>query len=197
MKFKEILSSIKDLEQIGEGWRGKVYKGYLDGKLLSFKVALSHIHKYPIQKEAHILGIVNKFGIGNQLRFYGEDFISYDFIDGKHLNEVLNDENYWKIIDNLLEQAYVLDTLKIDKGEMHKPYTNVLIDRDLNVYLIDFERAKKSLNPKNVLNLVQFIKRGFPHTEDLIEILKEYKYNQNEENFIKLKDYLFSIFKVS
>ncbi len=196
MRFKDILTSITNLEQIGEGWRGKVYKGYLDGKLLSFKVALSDLHKHPIQKESYILSIVNKFGIGGKLRLSGEDFIAYDFIDGKHLNEVLNDKNYFEIIDKLLQQAYILDTLKIDKGEMHKPYSNVLVDENLNVYLIDFERARKSLNPKNVLNLVQFIKRGYQDSKLFIDILREYKYNQNEENFMKLRNCLFSTFKI-
>ncbi|HEV08807.1 MAG TPA: hypothetical protein ENO34_00205, partial [Sulfurihydrogenibium azorense] len=76
---------------------------------------------------------------------------------------------------------------------MHRPYTNVLVDKDLKLYLIDFERATKSLKPQNVLNVTQFILRGKERTEDLLKLLKEYKLNQSEDNFLRLKDYLMNI----
>jgi Predicted Ser/Thr protein kinase len=105
----------------------------------------------------------------------------------------LNEENFRILISKLLDQAYILDKLKIDKGEMHKPYSNVLVDKNLKVYLIDFERATKSLKPKNVLNLVQFITRGKERNEKLMNILKEYKESQSEENYNKIKSYVLNL----
>ncbi|PMP63834.1 MAG: serine/threonine protein kinase [Sulfurihydrogenibium sp.] len=193
LKFQDIKEKIKNIEKIGEGWRASVYKGIFEDKVLSFKVALSDLHKHPIQKEGIILQQVNKHGIGSPLRFSGEDFIAYDYIDGKPLIEVINQSNYLNLINQLLEQSFILDKLKIDKGEMHRPYTNVLVDKDLKLYLIDFERATKSLKPQNVLNVTQFILRGKERTEDLLKLLKEYKLNQSEDNFLRLKDYLMNI----
>ncbi|WP_299228193.1 serine/threonine protein kinase [Sulfurihydrogenibium sp.] len=191
--FENIRDEIGNLKIIGEGWRAKVYRGKYQDKDLSFKVASQEIHKHPIQKEGQILKIVNQYGIGGKLFLTGEDFVAYEYIEGTHLNKVLNEENFKILISQLLDQAYILDKLKIDKGEMHKPYSNVLVDKNLKVYLIDFERATKSLKPKNVLNLVQFITRGKERNEKLMNILKEYKESQSEENYNKIKSYVLNL----
>ncbi|WP_297887445.1 serine/threonine protein kinase [Sulfurihydrogenibium sp.] len=188
--FKDIKGQIENLQKIGEGWRAVVYRGKFEGKDLSFKVAISDIHKHPIQKEGVILKEINKYSIGGTLRISGEDFIAYDYIEGKPLNEILNPDNYNHLISQLLNQAFLLDKLKIDKGEMHRPYTNVLVDKNLKIHLIDFERAKKTLYPQNILNIVQFITRGQTKTDQLLNLLKDYKKNQTEENFNKIKNYL-------
>ena len=193
IKFENIKDKIKDLKIIGEGWRAKVYRGKYQNKDLSFKVASQEIHKHPIQKEGQILKVVNQYGIGGKLFLTGEDFVAYEYIEGIHLNKVLNEENFKILINQLLDQAYILDKLKIDKGEMHKPYSNVLVDDNLKIYLIDFERAIKSLKPKNVLNLVQFITRGKERNEELMNILREYKENQSEENYNKIKSYVLNL----
>lgn len=159
MKFEEIKHKIQNLEKIGGGWRSVVYRGLYDGKLLSFKVPLEEIHKHPILKEGKILQIVNKEGIGGKLHLIGEDFIAYEYIDGKHLIDVLNEENKHILLPQLIHQAEILDRLKINKEEMHRPYKNVLVDKDLRLYLIDFERAKPTLKPKNKAQVMQFVRR--------------------------------------
>ncbi|MFN3787666.1 serine/threonine protein kinase [Sulfurihydrogenibium azorense] len=193
VKFSDIKPKIENLTKIGEGWRAVVYRGKFEGQDLAFKVASEDIHKHPIQKEGIILQQVNKYCIGPVFKFSGEDFIAYNYIEGKPLNEVLSKNNYQHLITQLLDQSFILDTLKIDKGEMHRPYANVLVDEDLKLYLIDFERATKSLKPKNVLNVIQFISRGLDNKEDLIKLLKIYKFHQSQENFEKLKDYIFTV----
>lgn len=193
VKFFDIKPKIENLTKIGEGWRAVVYRGNFEGQDLAFKVASEDIHKHSIQKEGIILQQVNKHGIGAVYKFSGEDFIAYQYIDGKPLNEVLNKDNYKHLITQLLDQGFILDTLKIDKGEMHRPYTNVLVDKNLKLHLIDFERATKSLKPKNVLNIVQFISRGLENKEELIRLLKIYKSQQSQENFEKLKNYVLKV----
>ncbi|MEZ0323496.1 MAG: serine/threonine protein kinase [Hydrogenothermaceae bacterium] len=159
MKFEDIKEKIQDLEKIGEGWRSVVYRGKLNGKILSFKVPLKDIHRHAILKEGRILEIVNREGIGSKLEIIGEDFIAYEYIVGEHLIDVLNEENKEILLKQLLDQAKILDKIKINKEEMHRPYKNVLVDKDLKLYLIDFERAKPTLRPKNVAQVMQFIKR--------------------------------------
>ncbi|RMD47147.1 MAG: serine/threonine protein kinase, partial [Aquificota bacterium] len=84
MNFNQIKKDIKQLKKIGEGWRGIVYSGYLDGEKLAFKVPSEPLHIPAIQKEGQILEIVNKIGIGGKLVLKGNDFIAYKFIEGKH-----------------------------------------------------------------------------------------------------------------
>ncbi len=196
LSFDEIKPEIKGLKKIGEGWRGVVYSGYLNGEKLAFKVPSEDIHKSAIQKEGEILKIVNKEGIGGKLVLQGEDFIAYRFIEGKHFKDVINKENAKKIFSQILEQARKLDKLGINKEEMHRPHKNILIDKNLNVYLIDFERSKKSKNLQNVTQFIQYLLSGgsnFIEIKDrnqLIELAKMYKEEKSEENFNKIKEFL-------
>lgn len=196
MKFEDIKDQIENLTLIGKGWRGKVYRGKYKGKELAFKVALEPIYIPNIQKEGKILKLVNKYGIGSKLRIIGEDFIAYDFIKGLPLKKVLNPENAKIIFSQLIKQARILDKLGINKEEMHRPYTNVIVDENLNVYLIDFERSKKSKNIQNVTQLLQFFmgegSKYLPEIDKkkLIQLAKEYKKNKSQENFQKILETL-------
>ncbi len=195
MKFEEIKHKIKNLQQIGEGWRGIIYKGEYEGKTLAFKVPSEPIHIFPILKEGEILKIVNKKGIGGKIHIQGEDFIAYDFIEGKELKHVLNKENARKIFSQLLNQSRELDKLKITKEEMHRLHGNVLVNKNLKVYLIDFERAKKSEKPKNITQFIQFLITGGTEylgkidKKEAIKLMKEYKRDQSDENFLKIKKF--------
>ncbi|WP_457640778.1 serine/threonine protein kinase [Persephonella sp.] len=196
MRFEDIKKDIKDLEKIGEGWRGVIYKGKLGDNILAFKIPKSLLHRNAIKKEGSILKIVNREGIGGKLILEGDDFIAYEYIEGQPLKKVLNRENAKKIFSQLLEQARKLDLIGISKEEMHRPHSNVLVDKDLNVYLIDFERSKRTQNLQNVTQLVQyFLSEGSNYIppfdkKALIEAAKEYKKNKTEKNFEKIKKIL-------
>jgi putative serine/threonine protein kinase len=195
MKFKDIKQEIEKLEKIGEGWRGNIFKGEYKGKKIAFKVPSEPIHKHSILKEGEILKIVNKAGIGGKLLLKGEDFIAYEFIEGKELRHVINKENAKKIFSQILEQARKLDKLQITKEEMHRPHANILVNKNLEVFLIDFERAKKSKKPKNITQFVQFLITGGTEflgnfdKKEAINLMRNYKNNQSDENFLKIKEF--------
>jgi len=129
---------------------------------------------------------------GKDLAFKVASDLAYSFIEGKPLNEVIDEKNGKILITKLLKQARKLDKLGINKEEFHRPYKNVLVDKDLNVYLIDFERSKKGKNIQNVNQLLQFIlSEGYRYLPSfdksrLIELAKEYKKNKTEKNFKKI-----------
>ncbi|WP_457628389.1 serine/threonine protein kinase [Persephonella sp.] len=196
MRFNQIKPHIENLQKIGEGWRGVVYRGRYRGEDLAFKVASEEQFIPNIQKEGEILSIVNREGIGGQLILKGDDFISYRFIEGKPLKEVINRENAKILISQLLKQARKLDILGINKEEFHRPYTNVLVDKDLKIHLIDFERARRGKNIQNVNQLLQFIMgEGQKYLEpfdknELIKLAKAYKKEKTDENFQKILEFL-------
>ncbi|WP_457626175.1 serine/threonine protein kinase [Persephonella sp.] len=196
MKFDDIKHKIQELEIVGKGWRGVVYKGIYNGKKLAFKVASKKEFIPNIKKEGKILKAVNKKGIGGKLILEGDDFIAYEFIEADPLIKVINRENGKIIISQLLKQARTLDKLGINKEEFHRPYKNVLIDKNLKVYLIDFERARQGKNIQNVNQLIQFIiTKGHEYLpefdkEKLIELAKIYKKEKTDENFKKILDIL-------
>ena len=196
VNFKDIKNEIENLEKLGEGWRGKVFKGKYRSDILTFKIPKNPSFLPLINKEIEILKKVNPFGIGGELKIVGKDFLAYRYIDGLHLNEVINEKNYRNIVLQLFLQGRILDRLGISKDEFHRPYKNVLIDKNEKVYLIDFERAKISDKPQNITQLLQFVMTGgkkfFKNVErgKVIELAKDYKRYPTEKNFEKILNYL-------
>lgn len=195
-KFSNIKRYIKNLKKLGGGWRGQVYKGEFNSKVLTFKIPKNPSFIHLIRKESEILKRINPYGIGGKLEIVGEDFLAYQYIDGIHLNEVINRDNYKNLVFQLFIQGRILDRLGISKDEFHRPYKNVLVDKDLKVHLIDFERAKFTEYPQNITQLIQFVITGgnifFKNVEKekLIELAKIYKKAQTEKNFERILNYL-------
>ena len=80
---------------------------------------------------------------------------------------------------------------------MHYPIKHILIGKD--VKMIDFERCKKSENPKNVTQFCQFLlsknmqnmlrdKGIIINRERLIKLLKNYKTDYSDKSFNELLD---------
>ncbi len=188
-KFKDLEKELKNIEIIGKGWRGRVYKANFEGQIIAIKVPNKKEHLNALKKEGEILEIVNQHGIGGKLLFKGEDFIAYKYIDGIHLEDYLNEKNYKNITYQLFEQARILDKIGINKDEMQRPLKNALVDKHENVVLIDFERAVFSKKPSNITQLLQFVMRNQYFSVDkekLIYLGKEYKKYPTDKNYKKI-----------
>jgi putative serine/threonine protein kinase len=196
-KFNQLKKELKNIEIIGKGWRGTVYKAHFEDLLLSVKVPNSKEHINAIQKEGKILEIVNQYNIGGKLVFQGEDFIAYEYIDGIHLKDYINEKNYKDVVLQLFEQARLLDKLGINKDEMQRPLKNALISKDEKVILIDFERVNFSEKPSNITQLLQFVMRTIYFKnidkQKLINLGKEYKKSLNEKTYEKILKTIFEV----
>ena len=197
MKFEQIRNDIQNLQIIGKGWRGIVYRGNYKGLDLAFKVPREEKYVKSIQKEAQILKELNKYGIGGKLEIIGEDFIGYRFIEGKPLIKIINKNNAKDLLYQLFKIARKMDKIGISKDEMHRPYKNVIVDSTGKVHLIDFEKAVFSKKPHNITQLLHFVitsgKKFFDDIDKdtVIKLAKEYRKKPDEENFQKILGYLF------
>jgi len=159
-----------------------------------------------IKNEAHWLSILNKSNnIGPQLLFYDsqteEQFLVYRFVEGEFIldwlsnNPIATIDNIRMVLANLLEQCFEMDQLKVDKEEMHHPQKHVLITDNAQPILLDFERCNLTDTPKNVTQCIEFIcrlkeelhkKKLKININQLRELAKEYKKEQNQDNFNKI-----------
>jgi len=105
------------------------------------------------------LKILNKHKIGPRIIEIGEDYFCYEFIKGETLKDFLkNKKNYKKVLENIMHQCEIMDELKINKEEMHKPLKNIIIKNKIPV-IIDFERCHFTSRPKNVNQFKEFLRR--------------------------------------
>ncbi len=147
-----------------------------------------------MENEAQWLQIVNKYNIGPKFLKKEKNKLYMEYIEGPNLETFLktaNKEKQKRVLKQLLKQAYILDTLKVNKLEMHRVTKNAIVRRN-KLILLDFERCKRTPSPKNVTQAVQFISKYFPDKE-LLEKAKKYKQTYSEKDFKEIERCLTNI----
>lgn len=152
---------LKDKEPFANGKRGMISTAIWKGKKVAVKEKnpkSEAIHR--IWNEGEMLEILNKEGIGPKLVYHDEDQLIYEFVEGVLFEEWLMTSDRKKILDvikELFDQCFRIDQLGINKLEMTNPYKHILITDENKPVMIDFERAKRSITPKNVTQFVNYI----------------------------------------
>lgn len=192
---------ISNIKKIAKGHRGLIYKAQLKNKLIVIKKKRPESEAVGrMQNEANWLKVLNKKGIGPKFRFTDKDYFAYDYVEGTFLPlfiEKASKNKIKKVLTEIFKQCFILDKLKVNKEEMHRPLKHVLIDKDLKVTMIDFERTHKTDSPKNLTQFLQFIKRdsvmkllrkkGFMYgRRQLLNFAQEYKKDISAKNVIEI-----------
>ncbi len=76
-----------------------------------------------------------------------------------------------------MKQCFVLDKMRVNKEEMHRPLKHVLIDNKLKVVMLDFERTHETDKPKNLSQFLEYLKRDY-----VMKLLRKkgFKYNRKQ-----------------
>lgn len=185
---------IDGIKYLAKGKRGRVYTANHKGKKVAVKVKRQDSEAVGrIANEIKMLKLLNKHKIGPKLLTHDRNWLAYEFIYGEYIRDWLpkaSKSQAKKALSTVFETCRSLDKLGIDKEEMHHPSKHVIVGKKIE--FIDFERAHKTGNPKNVSQFCQFImsnkrlleKKGFKIKMDkIIELSRKYKQEMNDENF--------------
>jgi putative serine/threonine protein kinase len=178
-----------------KGHRGIVRTVFINGKKIAVKSRLSKA--YNIAKEAKFLKLLNKKGIGPKLIKYDESAIYMQFIEGSRILDYVEESKITKnqiisVFRKILLQLYEMDRQKINKRELTHPYKHIIIGKDDEPFMIDFERCYYSEKSKNITQFIQFLcsarlkylldKKGIAVNRDnLIISAKEYKEKKDKD----------------
>ncbi len=186
---------LKNIKKFARGNRGLLYKACLKKKTIVIKTKKPESEASGrIANETKWIKILNKHKIGPKLLFSGKGYFAYEFVEGDFILDFIeknNKRNIIKTIKNVFNQLYLMDKLRVDKEEMHRPLKHVIIDK--KPVLIDFERCKITEKPKNVTQFCQFLmscnteillkqKRIKLNKNKIINLAKTYKKEQTKEN---------------
>jgi release factor glutamine methyltransferase len=186
-----------NIKKFAKGHRGIIWKAKLKNKAVAIKTKLLSSEAVGnIEREAEWLKLLNRKGIGPKLLFEGKGHFAYQFIEGIFIKDFIkkaNKNRLKKVLKEVFRQCFILDQLKINKEEMHHPIKHVIIGK--KVVLLDFERANKSISPRNVTQFCQYIinqraelnKKGFKiDREDIIALARNYSKKMDKENLNKI-----------
>lgn len=205
------------------GKRGYLYKGKFRNKTIVIKTINPQSKAVGrIENEIKFLKILEKYNIAPKIIVEDKDIFGYEYIKGEFiLNFIENNKNkeIISVLKKIFEQMYLLDKLGINKEEMHHPVKHILINKvdkikkvnkankvnkivkksneNIDVKLVDFERAKMTSKPKNVTQFCQFLiwkkmnnllrKKGIVIEQDeIIKLAQKYKKSVDDENFQKI-----------
>ncbi|MEK6946977.1 MAG: HemK2/MTQ2 family protein methyltransferase [Nanoarchaeota archaeon] len=191
---------IKNVKYFAKGHRGFLFIGNYKSKKVVVKAKNPSSMAFGrIENESKWLKKLNKISIGPRVLYSKSDYFVYEFIDGDFIIDYMKKSNknqVRKLIKDVFIQMYKLDKLKVDKEEMHHPLKHVIISGN-KPYLIDFERARCTNDPKNVTQFCQFVMGG--HAAHIlsekginlskikvIELAKIYKSYMSTENLKKI-----------
>ena len=190
---------LKNIKKFARGNRGLLYKADLKKKKIVIKTKKPESKaRGRIANEIQWIRVLNRHNIGPKLLFSGRDYFAYEFVKGDFIIEFIknnNKENIIKTIKNIFNQLYIMDSLKVDKEEMHRPLKHIITEK--KPVLIDFERCKITEKPKNVTQFCQFLmSKGTEillkqkcirlNKDKIINLAKAYKKEQTKENLSKI-----------
>ena len=141
-----------------------------------------------ILNEAFWLKMLNKKGIGPKFLKLEGNKVYMEFIEGEKILDYAkkaSKKELNKVLVELLEQCRILDKMQVNKLEMNHPMKHVLVRKN-KVVMIDFERCKRTENPKNVTQVCQFLSRYFKIV-GILEKAKSYKEDFSENSYKEIK----------
>ena len=165
--------------------RWDVFIDERNGIKYAIKKAKDETKKWAIQREITILKYLlkNKIKFVPQIENYEDDFFEYRFIEWTTLDKIKNPSK--DIYKQLIEYAYILDTLKVEHWELSKPTKNIIIWKNNKVSIIDFERWNlMNTSWKNLKWLSQFLLREKIITIDDIKKLMQIDDLKSIKNYL-------------
>ncbi len=149
----------RQLKYFARGKRSWIFKGIFGSKACVVKVGCPDSVANAPQKEGKMLKVVNKLGLGPKLLFASKDFVVYEYVPGRYLEDVLaaaTTKAKKHLFRELFRQAFVLDNAGLAKEEMLRPLRNAIVTPRGKVVMIDFERTHRVKKPHNVTQLCTF-----------------------------------------
>ncbi len=204
---------LRKVHYFAEGKRGIVYTAEFDKSLIIKKqvpvkprtitVAIKVKKKDSkaadaIASEVRWLKVLNERAIGPKMMFSGEEYVAYEFVEGEYIEDWLpkaSKEEIQKVLASVFQQCYVMDKLGVNKEEMHHPLKHIIVGKDGNATLIDFERCYETEKPHNVTQFADFVgkfrptlvKKGFDFDlKELREVAAKYKESYSAKEFEKI-----------
>jgi putative serine/threonine protein kinase len=193
---------IQGFNILGKGHVGLVLLSKREKEKVAVKIRRIDSDRKDMTHEAKMLALANSVDVGPCLLEYSPNFIVMELIRGMYLREWIQEckpkpHDLKNVLRNLLIKTRHLDSIGLDHGELTVVKRHFVITNN-GPRIIDFESASINRRTKNVNSAVQsfFLNYGFsqiikdiitlPNTSLLLDALKRYKLNLNEENFLKI-----------
>ena len=192
---------------LGKGYVGIVVLGKLGRKKVAVKIRRNDSPRKNLKKEAKLLQITNRCGVGPKLIDFSKNFLVMEYLEGEKIGKWVSDSKtklrssqIKTVIKKVLEDCYKLDMIGLDHGELSRMPKHVIVGKKITI--IDFESSSMERRVSNVTSATQafFIGSGIsktvkrvykiPEKKKIINVLRRYKQDQSRDSFESLLNIL-------
>jgi putative serine/threonine protein kinase len=197
---------IRNTPILGKGHVGVVVTAYWKNRKVALKIRRTDADRTTMRHEAKMLETANKVNVGPQLIRATKDFLIMECMEGKTLYpewvKTLAGKDTRKrlcsILQSALEQAWKLDEVGLDHGELSHAPKHIIVEPDDTPCIVDFEAASVSRRVSNVTSLCQYLFLRSPVAEivqmifgdfnedGLVDALRGYKKKRSREKFQRI-----------
>lgn len=168
---------------LGKGFVGIVVTAYIGAEMYALKMRRLDGGREDFYHEAEMLKKANTAGVGPKFRAVTKNFLVSQLIDGGLLADWLEKHKekaeFRRVLGDILEQCWRLDTVGVDHGELSKAPRHLLMTDQGQPFIVDFETASTQRNASNVTAVCQYLFAGNSVVPRLVwEVLGEKDRNQ-------------------
>ena len=185
---------------LGKGFVGIVVIAHLGGERVALKIRRVDADRAGLEHEAQMLAEANSVQVGPRLIGVSRNFLLMQLVDGSLLPHWLgahkDKEQVCGILGKVLEQCWRLDSIGLDHGELSKAPKHIIISKQQEPFIVDFETASVDRKPANVTSVCQFLftshgavakavaeELGEINRAEVLDALRRYKNERKRENF--------------
>jgi putative serine/threonine protein kinase len=189
---------------LGKGFVGIVVSARICGARVALKIRRVDADRSGMQREAEMLKVANKAGVGPKLIGVSANFLAMEFIEGVFLPKWLENlrgkgrgttKRIKYVLRDVLEQCWLLDKAGLDHGELSHASKHIIVRKDDKPCIVDFETASTARRKSNVTSICQYFfvgsqlalslgrKLGRINEQALIMALRCYKNQNTRINF--------------
>jgi len=191
-----------NLPVLGKGCVGIVTMAHVKGEKVALKIRRVDANRSKMQREAALLKKANAVNVGPKLLAVSRNFLLMQFVDGsllpKWLGKSRGKAQVKTVLHRILEQCWRLDEAGLDHGELSHAPKHVIINKEAEPFIVDFETASVNRRPSNVTSICQFLfigsetarkvveKLGAIDKKAIVAALGRYKTERSRGNFEKV-----------
>jgi len=194
---------IGNIPVLGKGHIGIVVLAHTEAGRAALKIRRTDADRESMRREASMLQIANSVKVGPRLIASTHNLLLMELVEGLPLTEwvksILDAEDaelaIRKVVKEILEQCRRLDEAGLDHGELSRAPKHIVVDREGNPWILDFETASIRRRVSNVTSVCQFLflrgeaaelireAVGLKDKEEFVLLLRRYKRDRTKKNF--------------
>ena len=171
---------------LGKGFVGIVVVAIRKGERMALKIRRVDADREDLLHEAEMLSIANTVNVGPKLLGASKNFLLMQLIDGELLpawfDTLKEKAQVQKVLGEVLENCFRLDTIGLDHGELSKAPKHVIIDKEQRPWIVDFETASKMRKTANVTAICHFL---FTSAGEVARTIADVLGERNREEIVK------------